>query len=137
MLAPLAIGYVATGLAFLLLDALWLGTMASRLYRPQLGELMMDGFRFAPAAIFYLLYVAGIVFFAVQPAWQSGRWTTALLYGALVGLLGYGTYNLTNLATLKGWSLTVTVADMAWGTLATALAATIGFLVSQALTGGR
>lgn len=137
-LAPstLAVGTLATGISFLALDAVWLGTMASRVYRPNLNGLMIeDGFRFGPAAAFYLLYLAGMVFFALLPAFESGRWTTALGHGAAFGLLCYGTYNLTNLATLKDWSGTVTAVDMAWGTVATALACTAGFLVTRYVLG--
>lgn len=134
MKAAYAISYISTGLAFLALDAVWLGTMANRLYRPQLGDLMIaDGFRLGPATLFYFLYIAGIVFFAIQPAWESGRWMTALVHGAVFGLLCYGTYNLTNLATLKDWSVTVTAVDMAWGSLATGIAAAIGFAITDLL----
>ena len=87
----------------------------------------------APAAAFYLLYVAGILFFAVFPALATGRWTTALGRGAALGLVAYATYDLTNAATLRGWSTTVTIADLCWGTALTALAATVGYLATRAL----
>ena len=86
------------------LNAFWLTIAGRRLYRPELGELLLEHYRVAPAAIFYLLYVVGILIFAVQPAAASSRWQTALLYGALFGFFAYGTYDFTNLATLKGWS---------------------------------
>jgi len=119
-------GYVASAIAFLVLDALWLTTMADRLYRPALGRLMLDRFALAPAALFYAIYVAGVVIFAVAPGVASGRWTTSLLTGALFGLVAYATYDLTNQATLRDWPWRVTIADMAWGTLATGLAAACG-----------
>ena len=128
------VAYLAAALAMLGLDAIWLGTMASRLYRPLLGDIMLDGFRPAPALAFYLLYVLGVVIFAVQPAFATGRWTTALAYGAMFGFFAYATYDLTNHATLKAWSPTLTIVDMAWGTALSALAATAGFLAAARLT---
>lgn len=128
-MVAVGLSYLATGVAFLALDAVWLGTMGSRLYRPLLGSLLRDGFALAPAMVFYFLYVAGIVFFAVQPALSAGKWSTALFHGLLFGLMAYGTYDLTNQATLRDWPLAVTVIDMAWGSFATAMAATVGYLV--------
>jgi uncharacterized membrane protein len=75
--------------------------------------------------------VAGLVYLAVRPAWQTGLWTTALVGGLVVGLVAYGAYDLTNHATLKVWSLRITLADMAWGALASSTAATVGFLASR------
>ena len=125
------IAYVWTAVIFLALDAVWLSVMAERLYRPALGRLMLDKFDYAPAAVFYPLYVLGIVVFAVAPSLESGRWTTALGLGALFGLIAYATYDLTNQATLRDWPLRVTLADLCWGTFATALAAA---LASRATT---
>lgn len=126
------IAYVATAVIFLALDAVWLSVMAERLYRPALGRMMLDKFDVAPAAIFYLLYVSGMVVFAVAPALESGRWTTALGLGALFGLVAYATYDLTNQATLRDWPLRVTIADLCWGTFATAVASTLGARVTAA-----
>jgi uncharacterized membrane protein len=123
------IAYIATGVAFLGLDAVWLSFAANKLYRPQIGPLMLDTFSVPPAALFYLIYIGGIVFFAIAPALASGRWTAALVRGALLGCLAYATYDLTNQATLKGWSSTVTIADLCWGTFVTGAAASVGFLV--------
>lgn len=131
-----AAAYVITAVIFLGLDALWLGTMGSRLYRRELGELMLENFKVAPAAVFYLLYVIGIVFFAIQPALASGRWQTALLHGALFGFFAYGTYDLTNLATLRGWSATISFVDLAWGTALTGLSAALGYAITSAITRG-
>ena len=100
--------------------------MADRLYRPALGRLMLDRFELAPAAVFYALYVIGIVVFAVAPGLASGRWTTSLGLGALLGLIAYATYDLTNQATLRDWPWRVTLADLCWGTLVTAVAAAGG-----------
>ena len=120
-----AIAYLASAIVFLVLDAAWLTTMADRLYRPALGRLLLDRFELAPAALFYALYVIGIVVFAVAPGLASGRWTTSHGLGALLGLIAYATYDLTNQATLRNWPWSVTLADLAWGTVATGLAAWI------------
>lgn len=128
------IAYVATGLVFLAIDAIWLTFAAQRLYRPLMGEMLLENFRFVPAMLFYLIYIAGIVVFAVAPAMAGGRWTTATIYGAFLGLFAYATYDLTNQATLRNWPLAVTVADLCWGTLLTASAATIGFVITRAIT---
>lgn len=125
---PLVLGYFAAALCMLALDIVWLSTMARILYKPHIGELLMDGFRVAPAILFYLLYLAGIVFFAVHPAMEKGSLGTALLNGAVLGLVAYGTYDLTNQATMKVWSTTITVADMCWGTFLTATTAGAGYL---------
>jgi uncharacterized membrane protein len=119
----IAIAYASTAVVFLVLDAIWLTVMADRLYRPAMGAIMLERFSLAPAAVFYLLYVAGVIVFAVSPAMHTGRWTTALGYGAMLGLMAYATYDLTNQATLKNWSWAVTVADLCWGTFVTAVSA--------------
>lgn len=123
--------FLATGIAFLGLDALWLSIAANRLYRPKLGPLLLDGFNVAPAVAFYIVYIVGILVFAVSPALVTGRWTTALARGALLGLIAYATYDLTNQATLRGWSSAVTVADLCWGTMLTGTAASIGFIAGR------
>lgn len=122
---------VATAISFLALDSIWLSLAASRLYRPRLGSLLLEKFNVAPAAAFYLIYLAGMLVFAVAPALATGRWTTALQRGAMLGLVAYATYDLTNQATLRGWSATVTVADLCWGMFVTMTAATIGFTVAR------
>ena len=116
-------GYGFTALIFGLLDALWLTRVGPRLYRPEIGELLMDGWRPAPALIFYALYMLGIQIFAVAPALAAGKWQVAAQYGALFGFFCYMTYDLTNQATMKIWSTKVTLLDIAWGTFATGLAA--------------
>jgi uncharacterized membrane protein len=119
---PLA-AYIATALIFGALDAIWLTKIGPKLYRPEIGELLMDGWRPAPALIFYVLYILGIQIFAVQPALAAGRWQVAAQYGALFGFFCYMTYDLTNQATMRVWSTKVTLMDIAWGTVATGIAA--------------
>lgn len=118
------VAFVAAALAFGVLDAMWLGWAGENFYRPRLGDMMADKFRMAPALVFYAAYIAGIVWFAVRPGLAGGLGTAAL-NGALLGALCYATYDLTNHATLRQWSTTITVVDICWGAFATAVAATI------------
>ncbi|UUX94401.1 DUF2177 family protein [Aquabacterium sp. J223] len=117
------VGYLIAALVFLVLDAIWLSTMAQRLYRPAIGHLMGDTVQWVPAVLFYLLYLVGILFFAVAPAQDGGSALGAIGRGALFGLLAYATYDLTNQATLRDWPWSVTLADLAWGAFVTAAAA--------------
>lgn len=111
----IALAYVCVLVIFAVIDTLWLGSMAGKVYRPLIGEVLADQFRIAPAIAFYALYAAGLTLFAVLPGLREGGWKTALLWGALFGLFAYGTYDLTNYATLKSWGLKITLIDMAWG----------------------
>ena len=129
------VAYVATGIAFLAIDLIWLITMADLLYRPLLGDLLTESFNLAPAVLFYLIYIAGIVIFAIRPALAGGRWTTAALFGALFGFCAYATYDLTNQATIRDWPTLITVADLCWGTFLTATAATAGFAATKRFVG--
>jgi uncharacterized membrane protein len=124
------IAYLSSAVAMLCMDAVWLSLAAGRLYKPRLGDLLLATFNVVPAALFYLVYVLGVVALAVQPAIAEGRMGTATMRGALLGLVAYATYDLTNQATLRGWSAAVTVADLCWGTLLTACAATAGYWVT-------
>lgn len=99
---------------FFLIDMLWLGLVARNFYHTQLGHLLGD-VNWTAAIIFYLIFLVGLTFFAIYPATASGTIKTALLLGALFGFFTYATYDLTNLATLKDWPLSVTLVDMAWG----------------------
>lgn len=130
-----AVAYGATALAFLVLDILWLGFIAKSFYRQEIGPLLLENFNMIAAIAFYLIFIAGILIFAVLPALQSGSWKTALLYGALFGFFTYATYDLTNLATLKGWSLTMVIVDIAWGTALTGASAMFGYASARALGG--
>ena len=129
----LLIAWLLAALIFLAMDAVWLGLMATRLYRPEIGTLLRSSFDLLPALLFYLLYVSGIVVLAVQPALDAGRPQMAGWRGALLGLVSYGAYDLTNQATLKGWSWRVTLADLAWGSLATGTAAVLATLATLAI----
>ncbi|WP_421917474.1 DUF2177 family protein [Mesorhizobium sp.] len=126
-----AIAYVATALVFLGIDSIWLTLTASRLYRPLLGDMLVDGFNPTPAVLFYAIYVGGIVYFAVRPALATGSAATATLNGAVLGFVAYATYDLTNQATLKNWPVQITIADLCWGTILSGVAATLGFLIAR------
>ena len=124
------VAYIATAIVFFGLDFIWLSNMANGFYRNRLGAMLLDQPNMVPAALFYLVYIAGVVYFAVLPAVNVGSWGTALISGALLGLVSYGTYDITNLATLKNWPVSITVVDMAWGTLLTGAAAITGYFVT-------
>jgi len=127
--------YCATLIAFVAIDFIWLSIMADRLYRPTLGDMLAPQFRLAPAVAFYLIYAAGLTFFAVSAGLMSGSMATAALYGAAVGFMAYATYDLTNQSTLKNWSTGLTIADLIWGTFLSAVASGAGFWVTQRIFG--
>lgn len=128
-----ALSYGVTLVIFFGLDILWLSVMGGLIYRPVLGDFLLEKFNLGPAVAFYLLYVAGVVVFAVSPALTSGRWTTALWSGALLGLLCYATYDLTNQSTLKRWSTALSVIDMSWGMVLTAVSASLAAVIVGAI----
>lgn len=126
------IAYIASAAAFFALDFVWLTVATRLLYRPLLGDLLADSPNLAVAAAFYLVYLVGLVIFAVLPAANSGSWLTALGLGALLGLVAYGTYDFTNLSTIRNWPALVSVVDLIWGTLLGALAALAGYSAVRA-----
>ena len=123
------IAYISAALVFFGLDFVWLSRVAIGFYRSQIGETLRDRPNMLAAGLFYLFYIAGIVYFAVLPGLQKDSLAVACLNGALLGLIAYGTYDMTNLATLKNWSLTVSIVDMLWGTVLTALSASAAYWV--------
>jgi len=122
--------YMATAVVFLIADLVWLSSTVG-LYRRAIGEMMLEVPRWKAAMSFYLMYIVGIVFFVAAPPHPAESWTSVLLSGALFGLVAFATYDMTNLATLKRWSLQMSLIDMAWGTFVTALSGLSGFLVLQ------
>lgn len=100
---------------FLIIDLIWLGLIAKNLYQNQIGTLLKTNTNWTAAIIFYLLFIGGLVFFAIQPSISSSTLWKAMLYGALFGFITYATYDLTNLATLEGWPIKITLIDLAWG----------------------
>jgi uncharacterized membrane protein len=115
--------YGVAFIAFIAIDLVWLGFVANDLYRKYLGFIMRAKPNWTVAIIFYLLYLAGLVFFVISPALEKQSWKYALLGGMFFGLITYSTYDLTNLATLKDWPPLITLIDLVWGT-------TLGGLVS-------
>lgn len=120
--------YAATALLLLALDLLWIGVLAKAQYQDGIGHLMATEPRLGAAALFYALYPVGLVLFAVAPQGSSGSWASTLVHGALFGLFAYATYDLTNLATLKGWPVGLALLDLAWGTVVSTAAAAAGKL---------
>ncbi|MBS3826020.1 DUF2177 family protein [Candidatus Bipolaricaulota bacterium] len=114
---------------FLAIDFTWLGLVAREFYRRELGELMSDSVNWTAAFVFYLLFVVGIIVFVVNPAVQKSSLGWSIGVGFLFGVIAYATYDLTNLATLAGWSLKVTVVDMIWGGVLSATVSLVGYLV--------
>ena len=122
--------YLATAAVFLIADLVWLSRTLG-LYRRAIGEMMLETPKWKAAVSFYLIYIVGIVFFVVAPGRPAESWTSVLLSGALFGLIAFATYDMTNLATLKRWSLQMSLIDMAWGTFVTAISGLSGFFVLQ------
>jgi uncharacterized membrane protein len=126
-------GFATALVCYGLLDLLWVGVAANAIYRGSLGHLMSDSVRWGAVAVFYPLYASGVLYFAVRPGIQAGSVATAARHGAGLGLVVYGTYNLTNLALLQGWTVGITVMDIAWGTFVTALVASAACAVRRAI----
>ena len=114
------IAYAAAIIAFLVIDGIWLGVVAKNFYANNLGDLLRKDFLLLPSVIFYLMFTAGLVFLAVRPGQPDLSLLNIALHGAVVGLLAYGTYDLTNLATLRDWPPILSVVDLIWGTVLSA-----------------
>jgi len=121
--------YFAAAIVFFGLDMLWLGGIARGFYQAQMGSLMGET-KVGVAAGFYLIYLAGLIYFAVLPA--TG-WGDALFRGAFLGLIAYGTYDLTNLATTRGWPAPLAFVDWAWGTTLTGVSAVAAWFALRAV----
>ncbi len=121
--------YIIAFVVFFVIDMVWLGLVAKNFYAKQIGFLMKTDINWLSAIIFYLLFVAGIVFFVVNPAIEKQSLVYALLAGAFFGLITYATYDLTNLATLKNWPVILTVVDLLWGTFLSAVVSSITYLI--------
>ncbi|WP_296762371.1 DUF2177 family protein [Sediminimonas sp.] len=125
--------YVATAVVFLALDAVVLKTVMSPLFERYLADQLLDRFRLAPAVLFYLFYIAGLVHFVSLPALAQGAPLKALVGGALLGAMAYGTYEFTNYATLRDWHWHMVAVDLAWGTALTGVSAWAGVMVARAI----
>lgn len=125
--------YLTALIVFLFADMIWLGNMSGRLYRPTLGDVLLSDVSMPPAIFFYLFYPVGLAIFAILPALRSGNMVTALLFGVLFGLFTYGTYDLTNQATVRNWTTSLTLIDMAWGGFLGGLTATSTYWIVSRL----
>ncbi|MBT8092421.1 MAG: DUF2177 family protein [Gammaproteobacteria bacterium] len=123
--------FIGTAVPFLVIDAVWIGFFVGDVYQETVGHLLLETPNFGPAIVFYILYVAGIVFLAVQPASTTKKLSTAAINGAVLGAIAYGTFTLTNYSVLQGWTLGLVVSDIAWGTFLTGLAAVCGYLFAR------
>jgi len=125
------VSYIVAVVTFFGVDMIWLGTMASRFYRPAMSDIALSGVNLPPAILFYAIYPIGLLIFVTNPALKSGGLTTAMVHGALFGFFTYATYDLTNFATLRNWTLHLTLVDIAWGTVLGAVASTVTFLFTR------
>lgn len=130
----LVIKLLAAGGIMGILDFIWLGFVAKKLYYGEMGKILLEKPNMAPALLFYLIYVVGVVVFVVTPALEKDSWQHAVGYGALFGFVAYATYDLTNLATLKGFSSKIVIIDLAWGAGLTAVVAFGAYMAVKALT---
>jgi uncharacterized membrane protein len=134
MAAMIYFGAYAAGLmTFLALDGIWLGLVARDFYGAALGGLISGEVDFVAAGLFYIGYVGGITFLAVRPAFHKGAWRTAALNGAVLGVVAYGAYDLTNLATIAGWPVAMSIVDMVWGGVLSAVVASVAYGAGQYL----
>ena len=125
------IALAGAALVMIVLDVLWLGSAGNAIYRPRLGGLLLERPVWPPAILFYAGYVVGLTVLATMPGLEAGPWYEAAWRGALLGALAYGTYDLTNWATLRGWDPAVACLDLAWGTVLSASAASAGWLAAR------
>jgi uncharacterized membrane protein len=123
--------YLIATVIFFAIDMVWLGFIARNLYREKLGFILSDKVNWAAAVVFYLIYIGGILFFAINPALQTQNWQTALLNGVVLGMLCYATYDLTNMATIANWPLSIVVIDIVWGMVLTGSVSLLTFFAAQ------
>ena len=125
--------YLLTIPIFFAVDLLWLGIVAKGLYQKYLGNFLSEQVNWVAAIIFYLIFISGILIFAVQPAIERDSVFRAMILGVLFGFFTYATYDLTNLATLKGWPVTIVIVDIIWGMVLTGTVSTAAFLIAKRL----
>ena len=118
-------------LIFLIIDVLWLNFAVKNFYRPNLGNLLLDKPVFWAAALFYLVYVIGVTIIVIQPSLNNNSLFQAFFVGCVLGIVAYGTYNLTNMATIKGWSPYVVFVDMLWGGILTGTSSAFGIIIAK------
>ena len=128
-ISKIIISYFLTAIVFFAIDMVWLGFIAKNLYQKYLGDFLSDQVNWTAAIVFYFLFIIGISVFAIYPAIQKDSLIHATLLGAFFGAITYATYDLTNLATLKGWPLEIVFIDIAWGAVLTAIVSVAGFYI--------
>lgn len=131
-----AVAYAATAVLFVAIDYVWLNYASPNFYRPRLGKVLLERPKIGIAALFYLFYCVATVVLAVIPAADNSSVLMAFGFGALLGLAAYGTYDITNLATVRGWSATVAIVDIIWGMVLTGVSATAGYFAVIATNAG-
>lgn len=125
---------VALPITFII-DIVWIGLVANRFYKQEMGDMFADPINWVPAVLFYIIYLAGLMFFVVEPALVKHSLMYAVLAGAFFGLVAYATYDLTGLAVIRNWSTLLTVVDMAWGTFLTASVSGVTYLIATSFLG--
>ena len=123
--------YVLTIPIFFVIDIIWLGIIAKGFYRRHLGFILSPDVNWVAAIIFYLMYIVGILFFAVRPALSSGSWQQAALLGGLYGFFTYATYDFTNLATIKDWPRIIVLVDVLWGVCLCMVVSVLSFNIAK------
>ncbi len=123
--------YALTIPVFFLIDMIWLGSLAKKFYGDNIGHLLSEKVNRKAAILFYIIYIVGIIYYSVAPNIESGDWQDALLQGSTFGFFTYATYDLTNLATLKNWSIKVVIVDIAWGMILCGTVAAISFQIAK------
>ena len=123
--------YILTFIVFLVIDLIWLNFIAKNLYQREIGNLLLEDPKIIPAFIFYALFIVALLILVVVPGIEAESLTKTLLTGAVFGFITYATYDLTNLATLQGWSLKMTIIDIIWGTSVSTVMAYVGFYIGN------
>ena len=126
--------YISTAIVFLALDVVMLKKVMYPLFSANIGPMMLEDLRMGPAAVFYLFYVVGVVWFVSIPALNVGSIAQAFFAGAVLGALAYGTYEFTNFATLKGWTAQMVMVDVIWGAVLTGTSAAVGVAITKYFT---
>jgi uncharacterized membrane protein len=128
------ISSVSTGIIFFGIDLVWLSVMTSRFYKPQLAAYMSDKINLLPAVLFYIVFTIGLMLLVVFPSVERNSLLRAVLLGGLLGLVAYATYDLTNLSSVKNWPVIISVVDIAWGTVLSAISGAVGYLIARSLS---
>ena len=128
-ITKLIISYALTFVVFFIVDMAWLGLIAKDLYKKYLGGFLSEQVNWTAAVIFYLLFIVGVFIFAIMPSVEKNSVVSAITLGALFGFFTYATYDLTNLATLKGWPISIVFIDIIWGSVLTGIVSTAGFYI--------